>query len=169
MQVIATDISQEIAASGALVERRDYQSGDVANFALVVADSGDRALDEQVAADADAAGVFVNVVDDLAHSSVILPAITRHGPVTFSVSTNGISPALASYLRDRVSELLGEPAEYLASILEPLRAELRASGATSEGRDWHGLIDAVLLARRRDAGDRCWRGGRHGALTSVVR
>ena len=61
-----------------------------------------------VYADAEAAGVWANSADDLAHCWFVLPAVHRDGAVTVSVSTGGLSPALASWLRTRVASECGD-------------------------------------------------------------
>ncbi len=92
------------------VERRPYATGDAARFRLVVTATGLPEVDGAVHGDAETAGVWVNSADDRAHSSFILPAVHRDGPVTVAVSTSGLSPALASWLRDRLAAECGENA-----------------------------------------------------------
>ena len=97
--VIAPDISEEmrsLASRLEALEPRTFQPDDVAGFRLVVTATGDPAVDGAVAAEADAAGVWVNSADDPAHCSFILPAVHRDGAVTIAVSTAGLSPALAA-------------------------------------------------------------------------
>ena len=66
----------------------------------------DPAVNAAVYDDAETAGVWVNSADDIEHCSFTLPAIHRDGAVTIAVSTEGQSPAFASWLRDRVRESL---------------------------------------------------------------
>ena len=109
--VIAPTLSSEMEAlvpSLHTVERRSYDPGDASTFRLVVTATGIPDVDGAVYADAEAAGVWVNSADDRAHSSFILPAVHRDGAVTVSVSTGGLSPALASWLRTRVAAQCGE-------------------------------------------------------------
>ncbi|HTZ09428.1 MAG TPA: bifunctional precorrin-2 dehydrogenase/sirohydrochlorin ferrochelatase [Acidimicrobiales bacterium] len=135
------------------VELRPYRPDDVRGFALVLAATGDPAVDAAVHRDATAAGTWVNVADDAAHCSFVLPAVGRDGPVTLSVATGGASPALATWLRDRVmAELAGAGA--LAGLLAGARRRLQAAGRSTEDADWRALLDGPLpdLARAgRDA------------------
>ena len=104
--VIAPSLSDEMEAlvpSLRAVERRPYAEGDASTFRLVVTATGIPEVDGAVYADAEAAGVWANSADDLAHCSFILPAVHRDGAVTVSVSTGGLSPALASWLRTRLA------------------------------------------------------------------
>ena len=105
--VVAPGLSREMEALEPLlhaVERRPYRSGDVSAFRLVVTATGVPEVDGAVYAEAEAAGIWVNSADDPAHCSFILPAVHRDGAVTVSVSTGGLSPALASWLRDRIAD-----------------------------------------------------------------
>ena len=104
------------------VERRRYRRGDAAAFRLVVTATGRPDVDGAVYADAEGAGVWVNSADDRAHSSFILPAVHRDGAVTVAVSTGGLSPALASWLRTRLAARVRRELGTLAQVLGEARA-----------------------------------------------
>jgi siroheme synthase-like protein len=132
--------------------RRSYVTGDASAFRLVVTATGIPEVDGAVYADAEAAGVWANSADDMAHSSFILPAVHRDGPVTVAVSTGGLSPALASWLRTRLATDCGDGIGVLAQLLGEARARLRETGKSSESVDWRKLLDGPLLELVR-AGD----------------
>jgi siroheme synthase-like protein len=135
------------------VERRAYASGDAARFRLAVTATGRPDVDGAVHDDAEAAGVWVNSADDRAHSSFILPAVYRDASVTVAVSTGGLSPAFASWLRDRLAAECGEHAGALAALIGEAREQLRRAGRPSNSVDWAALLDGPLLEAVR-AGDR---------------
>jgi siroheme synthase-like protein len=124
------------------VHLRPYEPGEAAGYRLVVTATGDR--------DADDAGVWVNSADDPAHCTVVLPAVTRDGPVTVAVSTGGSSPALASWLRSRIADALGPGLGSLATLLDEGRRRLHARGASTETVDWSALLDGPLPRLVRD-------------------
>jgi siroheme synthase-like protein len=126
------------------VERRAYRRGDAASFRLVVTATGRPEVDGAVYEDAEGAGVWVNSADDRAHSSFILPAVHRDGAVTVAVSTGGLSPALSSWLRDRLAAECGEGVGVLAQLLGEARAALLRSGLRTDSVDWAGLLDGPL-------------------------
>ena len=128
------------------VERRRYAAGDAARFRLVVAATGIPDVDGQVFAEAEATGVWVNSADDRGHSSFILPAVYRDGPVTVAVSTGGLSPTLASWLRDRLSVACGDGIGALALILGDARTRMQESGWRVDTVDWTALLDGPLPA-----------------------
>jgi len=127
------------------VERREYGEGDASIYRLVVTATGIPEVDGAVYADADAAGVWTNSADDLAHCSFILPAVHRDGAVTVSVSTGGLSPALASWLRTRLASECGDGLGILAQLLGEARANLKRAGLRSDSVDWAHLLDGPLL------------------------
>jgi precorrin-2 dehydrogenase len=134
------------------VERRAYASGDVAGFRLAVTATGRTDVDGAVYDDAEAAGVWVNSADDRAHSSFILPAVYRDGPVTMAVSTGGVSPAFASWLRNRLGSEYGDYAGTLAAVIGEARERLQRAGRPSDSVDWVALLDGQLIHLAR-AGD----------------
>jgi siroheme synthase-like protein len=123
---------------------RPYAAGDAARFRLVVTATGIPDVDAQVFADAEAAGVWVNSADDRDHSSFILPAVHRDGAVTVAVSTGGFSPAMASWLRDRLAAACGASIGTLAQILGVAREQLRAEGRSVGDVDWAALLEGPL-------------------------
>lgn len=127
------------------VERREYCEGDASTYRLVVTATGIPEVDGTVYADAEVAGVWTNSADDLAHCSFILPAVHRDGAVTVSVSTGGLSPALASWLRTRVASECGDGLGILAQLLGEARANLKRAGLRSDSVDWARLLDGPLL------------------------
>jgi len=124
----------------ARLHRRPYQPGEAASYRLVVAATGRREVDRQVSADAEAAGVLVNAVDDPASCSLIWPAVLRRGCVTVAVSTGGASPALASWLRDRIAALVGPETAVLAELVGAARRAVHEAGSSTEGLDWPAAI-----------------------------
>jgi siroheme synthase-like protein len=153
--VIAPDIGEEMRTLTprlAATEPRAFRPGDVAGFRLVVTATGDPAVDGAVAAEADAAGVWVNSADDPEHCSFILPAVHRDGAVTIAVSTGGLSPALAAWLRNRLAASSGSGLDALARLLDETRQRLRSEGRASDTVDWAGLLDGELPSLVR-AGD----------------
>jgi len=128
------------------IERRGFEDGDVAGTWLVVAATDDGALNDRVAAVAEAAGVWVNRADRPDGGPACLVAVHAQGPVQVAVGTSGLSPALGVWLRDRVAEAIGPSVGRLAELLDE-------RGRHASGRREHrGLPFDAALERLR-AGD----------------
>jgi siroheme synthase-like protein len=155
--VIAPSLSPDMQALGSVlhtVEQRRYRPGDAARFRLVVTATGLPDIDAEVYADAERAGVWVNGADDRVHSSFILPAVHRDSAVSVAVSTGGLSPALSSWLRDRLAaECVGIGT--LAQLLGQARERILRIGLSSNSVDWASLLHGPLpeLVRAGDVDD----------------
>jgi precorrin-2 dehydrogenase/sirohydrochlorin ferrochelatase len=156
VRVVASEAGPDmraLVASGAvtLMERR-FRPEDLEGCRLVVAATDDPELHAAVYDLAEARGTLVCCVDDPERSNWIAPAVLRRGELIVTVSTSGIAPALAATLRDRLSEVIGEPYGRLLAELRGVRAALRARCPDPEGRRaaWRRLLgEAVLPALER--------------------
>ncbi len=143
---------REAEAVVTVVAPADYRPGDVgrAGYRLVVTAAGDPAVDQQLHDDAEAAGVFVNSADDPARCTFTLPAKVRRGDLVVAISTGGRSPALASWLRERLDDDLGPEYGVLLDLLAEERDRLRATGASSEVPGWKTALRSGMLDRVRE-------------------
>src|ERR1700719_3679824 len=105
----AAQVLERLADEGRIeLTPRDYAPGDLAGARLVVDASGDdEGINRQSWAEAEAAGILINVVDRPDQCRFIAPAIVRRDPVLIAISTSGESPFLASALRARIERWLG--------------------------------------------------------------
>jgi siroheme synthase-like protein len=143
--VVAPDIDPAIGALGAVTEPRPYRRGEVDGYRLAVAATGDRAVNQLVYDDAEAAGVWINSADDPERCTVVLPARIRRGRLTVTVSTGGHSPAVASWLRDRLEADLGPEYDQLIGLLSEERRRVREEGVSTEDLDWRSALDSGIL------------------------
>jgi siroheme synthase-like protein len=158
---LVTVVAPEATAAVAGDERvrwhqRPYRRGEVASYRLAISATGIAEVDDQVSQDARATGIPVNVADVPDRCTFTLPAIVRRGDVQVAVSTNGRSPILAGWLRDRIADGLPDALPALVDVLSEARAELRASGRSSEVPGWRealaaGLLDLVAAGDRDGA------------------
>lgn len=94
-----------VAAGRARWRPRDYAAGDLQDAWLVHTATGDREVDDAVAADADAARLWCVRADDAGASAAWTPAVARVGDVLVAVSGGG-DPRRAARLRDAVQAAL---------------------------------------------------------------
>lgn len=145
----ATSAESASAKAGAdaqlVLEERPYRAGEAADYRLVITATGDPEVDRAVAADAEAAGIWVNSADDVDNCTFMLPAVHRDGDVTVAVSTGGASPALAGWLRDRAAAAIGPEAGTLAVLLDEARRNVRAEGRSTEATDWSAILSGPFV------------------------
>ena len=105
------------------LNKRDLQPGDITAATLVYAADEDDAMDARTEAFARAAGVLVNVVDNLAASAFITPAIVDRAPVTVAIGTEGAAPVLARKIKATLEETLPISTRTLATTAAALREQ----------------------------------------------
>lgn len=105
-----------------------------------------------------AAGLPVNVMDDMANSTFIFPAIVDRGDVIVAIGTGGTSPVVARRLRERIEALvparIGELAGFIGRWRKTIHAGLE--DMSEKRRFWERVIDgpigeAVLAGRMHEA------------------
>ena len=67
----------------------------------MIAATDEEALNGRIAEYCQAAHIPVNVVDDREKCTFFFPALVKEGALTVGISTDGKSPAAASWLRGR--------------------------------------------------------------------
>lgn len=144
--VVAERLDAEFSTMAVEHWPRRFRPGDVAGFRVVLAASGDRALDEEVFADGERHGVLVNAADHPDACAFYLPALLERGPLSVAISSSGASPAVAAWARDRIASVLPDAVGELVDLIGATRDDLRARGYSSEGRPWRTLIESVLEA-----------------------
>jgi uroporphyrin-III C-methyltransferase/precorrin-2 dehydrogenase/sirohydrochlorin ferrochelatase len=83
-----------------------FDAGHLQGMVLAIAATDDPVTNARVAAEGRERNVHVNVVDDAARSSFIVPAIVDRSPLVIAISTGGAAPVLARLVRERVEALL---------------------------------------------------------------
>lgn len=146
--VVAPDVDPGMAALPVTVERRAYEPGEAGKggYRLVLTATDDPVINQAVHDDAEAAGIWVNSADDPQRCTFTLPAVVRRGPLLLTVSTGGHSPAVASWLRGRLSEEFGVEYEVLVELLAEEREAIRAAGGSTEGLGWQRALDSDMLS-----------------------
>jgi uroporphyrin-III C-methyltransferase / precorrin-2 dehydrogenase / sirohydrochlorin ferrochelatase len=110
---------------------REFCAGDCIGYPLIIAATENRAVNQEIYAEAVSLGIPINVVDDPELCTVIFPAVWRHGSLNVSVSTEGGAPFMASAVRNRLA-VHAAPFARWAEIAAEFRTVVR-----SEINDWN--------------------------------
>lgn len=121
--VCAPDFAPEVAALAPRIQlvRRPLLGCDLVGARLVYAATGDDAEDARIKRVAQGKGVLVNIVDNLAASEFITPAIVDRAPVVVAIGTEGAAPVLARKIKAGLEESLPASLGALASIAKRFR------------------------------------------------
>jgi uroporphyrin-III C-methyltransferase / precorrin-2 dehydrogenase / sirohydrochlorin ferrochelatase len=113
---------ERLAAAGKLrLVRRAMDHGDALCAVIAYAANDDATEDARVAALARADGALVNIVDNLADSAFITPAIVDRDPVVVAIGTEGAAPVLARAIKTDLEERLPAELGLLARIGKAFR------------------------------------------------
>src|SRR5471030_124771 len=154
------DVSGLDAADAARIERAqgDPLTSDLSGvIAILCAGAGE--LGPAMSARAKAVGLPVNVMDDLAHSTFIFPAIVDRGDVVVAVGTGGASPVVARRVRERIEAMLPARIGDLATFIGRWRKTIhgRIAEFPLRRRFWERVVDgpigALVLAGRAGEAD----------------
>ncbi|MBU0500490.1 MAG: siroheme synthase CysG [Gammaproteobacteria bacterium] len=142
-------LEQMLAAGEISHAARGYEPGDLDACILVVAATDDAATNRAISDQAKALRIPVNVVDQPALCSFIVPSIIDRHPVVVAVSTGGASPVLARLIRARLETLI--PAGYgrLAELAARFRDKVKTRFATSTERRlfWDNVLQGGVAER----------------------
>jgi uroporphyrin-III C-methyltransferase/precorrin-2 dehydrogenase/sirohydrochlorin ferrochelatase len=148
--VIAPTACPEIAARAARGELdwrpRAFEPADVTGMRVVFAATDDESVNDAVAGAARAAGIPVNVADDGARSTFILPAIVDRSPLVVAISSGGGAPMLATAVRARIEALLDDSWSRLARFADRWRTAIRAArpAVTARRQLYEWLLDGPV-------------------------
>jgi uroporphyrin-III C-methyltransferase / precorrin-2 dehydrogenase / sirohydrochlorin ferrochelatase len=152
VRVVAPGLVAELLAlrdAGRIEHRSELFAPAVLDGAVVVIAATDQpAVNAAVAAAAKARGIPVNAVDDLEHSSFILPAIVDRSPIVVAVGTSGNSPVLARIVRERIEALLPPTLGRLAAFAGRWRRRVARSLATvlQRRRFWERVLSGPVAS-----------------------
>ncbi|MBE7490577.1 MAG: bifunctional precorrin-2 dehydrogenase/sirohydrochlorin ferrochelatase [Planctomycetes bacterium] len=152
--VIAPGVCPEVAALAArgkvTLEQRPFRRNDCDGAFLVIAATGDSAVNRAVRDEAERLGLLVNSVDDPANCNFYVPALVRVGDLRIAVSTQGKAPMLSGLVRAWLQRVV--PAELAALVedTEKLRLRLKQSEPDSARRNaaLRAFLEHELPARK---------------------
>ena len=115
-------------------EQREWRPGDTEGAFLVVAATATAAVNRAVYAEASAANILCNAVDDPPFCDYYFPSVVRRGELQIAISTAGESPALAQRLRKEINAALPLDTGEWVMELGRLRREVTAVEPVGEER-----------------------------------
>lgn len=150
VRVVSPGVIPSLSGGDAALELnvRPYRSADLDGVVLAFAATDDPAVNAQVARDARARGILVNVADAPALCDFIIPALVNRGGLQIAISTGGASPALARHLRRELEQVVAPEYAELVALLESLRERILVE-ITDPGRRravFAELVHSDLLA-----------------------
>jgi len=144
--VVSPSVCEEIgdrASTGDLIYiKREFRPEDMDGMVLAVAATDDMALNRTVSRLANDHRIPVNVVDNPALCSFIMPSIVDRSPVQVAISTGGASPVLARLLRSKLESLIPSAYGRLAKLVDEFRLRVKERFTDSDQRRyfWENIL-----------------------------
>ncbi len=160
---LCTELSEQLREQpqGVITHRAEaFRPDHLSDAVLVIAATGDPAVNRDVSEAAGKLHIPVNVVDNPDLCSFIMPSIIDRSPVLVAVSSGGASPVLARLLRARLETMIpaayGRLAAYAADFRE--RVKLHFSHPEKRRIFWEKALqgpfaEMVFTGRDREAKD----------------
>lgn len=140
------------------LELRSFNNSDLTDMKIVIASTGDKQINRHIATAAKAKGAQVNVANDPAAGSFIMPSLIDRSPLLVAVSSGGASPVLSRLLTARIEAFIPKSFANLASLAAQYRDQIKStvSGWRERRRFWEQQLggrvgEMVLQGRTSDA------------------
>ena len=129
-------------------EARGFQPSDLVDCFLVISDFKDNA---EVFRLAEERQILCNAVDDPPHCRFSFGSVHRQGDLTIAISSNGVAPAVAVRIRQRLEREIGPEYGELLDLLKVLRPEIasRVLGFSARRSLWYRIVDSDVLVKLR--------------------
>src|SRR5690554_5825717 len=153
LQVVSHEVHPELeellAASQGKLVANDYHKDQLEGVVLVVAATDDEAVNQQVHTDCVARNLPVNVVDNPALCSFIVPAIVDRSPVVIGISSSGQAPVLARLLRAKLESILPTRYSDLGQLAARFRSQVkqRFANITQRRKFWEKVFQGSVAER----------------------
>lgn len=124
---VATERLEKLARAGKITLKKNHINlMDINDSFLVVSATGDRKINNLVSCYCQESRILVNVVDSPAECNFTLPSIVKRGDLLISISTSGVSPALAKKIRKDLEKIFGKEYAIFLSLMKRLRPKVIA-------------------------------------------
>lgn len=129
-----------------------YHASMLDGFIQVWATTDNPDLNHQVHADAKAANILVNVVDDTPFCDFITPSIINRGKIQIAISSGGGAPVLIRQLREKIETQLAQNLDLIADFATSKRHDIKQKLPSVDLRRkfWEQFFENPLLEQIKD-------------------
>jgi len=148
--IVAPEICNELAAlrDQRLINHHaeSFTEKNLDNMVLVIAATDDETINRKISKQAQSRNIPVNVVDNPALCTFIMPSIIDRSPVQIAISTGGASPVLARLLRARLETMIPASFGHLADLMRKSREAVkkRFPEMTARRRFWEHILQGPV-------------------------
>lgn len=160
MSICVNDgITELVEKAGGKVTLGAYDCDEVMRgYTFICALTDNRTVNHQIAVDAKAMGLLVNVADVPDDGNIIFGAIIDRAPLTIAINNGGASPVLSSILRQQLEQLVPKAYGQLSRLVGAYRPQVKKALPDTKQRSifWHQVLqgpvaEAVFSGKHDDA------------------
>lgn len=156
VRVVSPEVNRgidQLSSQGRVkVDRRRFEDGDLDGVRFVIAATDEPSVNQRISMGAKLRGVLCNVVDQPDLSDAIMPSVIRRGRLQVAISTGGGTPAMARWMRIRLSRIIGKEYGLATEILSIVRKKVlsqRGMRHDAGGLSYELLKSGFIRACRR--------------------
>lgn len=153
---VFTPTLESLAAAGRIEAIcAPYERAQLTGVSLVFAATNDRQVNAQIASDAAAQNLPVNVADAPHEGDFITPSVVRRGDLCIAITTGGNNPTLTARLAEELETRFGPEYAEFVQLLGRMRDKIKTTTTDPEARRraFTHLLDAeVELCRLLQVG-----------------
>ncbi|HIU63447.1 MAG TPA: bifunctional precorrin-2 dehydrogenase/sirohydrochlorin ferrochelatase [Candidatus Avacidaminococcus intestinavium] len=126
---------------------KKYTQGDLEDCFIVICATNNQQVNAAAAEEARASGALVDLTDNAAEGDFTVPAKVRRGPLTLTISTDGLSPALTVLIKKELEKKYNENYTEFLLLLGELRGKLKQEVACSKHREaiWRTVLTEEVI------------------------
>mgnify|MGYP006151111001 CR=1 FL=1 len=144
--VVAPEVVGDFGGFPLTINQLAFELDVIDGLRLVITATGNRELDQLIYDTCEERGIWINSADDPERCAFTLPAVVRRGDLMVTVSTGGNSPALSSWMRQKLEALVGPEFEEVVNELAQERVLIHADGRSTEDINWKPIIEKIVAS-----------------------
>ena len=128
VHIVATELSEKVktlSGNSCIIITEEFNHRHLDDAVLVIAATNSASVNREVATAANALNIPVNVVDEPALCSCIMPALIDKSPVVIAISTGGNSPLLTRRLKELIEIILPTNIGALSKLMGSWRQKVK--------------------------------------------
>ena len=131
---------------------RKYRYGDLQGAGFAIAAEYDDKLADTIAQEASERNILVNIMDNIPLSDSAFGSVIKRGELTISFSTNGLAPALAVRLKEKLQREIDHAYEEFLDWAGRLRPLINHHITDGELRKklWYEWVDSEVISLLRE-------------------
>ena len=158
----ATAEIQRFVSQGRVAWRQKaFSPDDLQGSFLVMAATGDAAVNKRIAAACRELGILINVADKPQLCDFFVPAVLRRGALSIAIATEGKSPLLASKIKADLEQIITEPYGEFLELLGRQRELIKKTVPDIGRREaifrslvYSDILDLLAVGKQDEAQER---------------